>query len=488
MDWERSLAPTDTACERKNNGRSAGPDRSCGAGPEECGTLRIRMPFEVRKILQILHEAGYEACIVGGCVRDALMGREPKDWDITTSARPEKVKACFYRTIDTGIKHGTVTVLMRGRGYEVTTYRVDGTYEDGRHPTQVTFTPSLREDLARRDFTVNAMAYDEEGGLVDIFGGRRDLADGVIRAVGDPRERFTEDALRILRGLRFAARFAFAIEPETEAAMRELAPRLSLISAERVREELTGLLTSPHPELFAKAQELGITKIVLPEWEENVGVPQRNAFHCYPVDRHILATVAHAPDTPLMRWTMLLHDIGKGRMHTVDASGVDHFKGHAAVSAQMAEEILRRLRFDNDTIDKARTLITWHDYRFQMNKTSVRRGLSKVGEELFPALLEVMKADTLGKAESCHAFYLEAIETVREMYEEIREEGECFSLKDLAVNGQDLMAAGARPGPALGEALRYLLDLVIEDPALNQKEILLGKFREWTLQDNGSVL
>ncbi|MBQ5951426.1 MAG: HD domain-containing protein [Lachnospiraceae bacterium] len=436
----------------------------------------MQLPRAVAAVLRLLEEAGHEAYAVGGCVRDSLLGKEPKDWDVTTSALPQEVKAVFHRTLDTGIKHGTVTVRIFGESIEVTTFRVDGVYEDGRHPKDVVFTPSLAEDLARRDFTINAMAYAPRRGIVDLYGGREDLARGIVRAVGEPRERFTEDALRILRALRFAARLDFDIEEKTFAAMKELSPRLSLISAERIREELTGLLTSPHPERFAQVREIGADKVILPEWEEIAGVPQNNRFHCYPVDEHILATLPHVPPEPYLRWTMLLHDIGKGRTHTVDEDGHDHFYGHGKVSAQMAEEILRRLRFDNDTIDRVRTLILWHDFHFDGTPASVRRGLAKVGEDLFEPLLQVMRADTLGKDAAGQAFYLAAIGQVRAQHAQILAEGNCVTLKDLAVTGNDLIAAGEKPGKHLGEVLGALLEAVLEDPSLNEKEKLLALY------------
>ena len=259
--------------------------------------LRIRIPDRAAVILDTIHKAGYEAYVVGGCVRDAIMGREPHDWDITTSAEPGQVKALFARTIDTGLQHGTVTVMQGHEGFEVTTYRIDGKYEDGRHPSEVVFTRSLREDLQRRDFTINAMAYNEQEGVVDLFGGLEDLEKGLIRAVGDPRQRFSEDALRIMRAVRFAAVFGFAIEDETRAAMEEIAPNLDRISAERINAELTKLLVSPHPELLRTAYEAGLTARFLPELDRCMETAQNNPHHCYTVGEHTIRTVqAVRPD------------------------------------------------------------------------------------------------------------------------------------------------------------------------------------------------
>ena len=273
--------------------------------------VRIQIPEHAREVIATLQNAGYEAYVVGGCVRDSILGRVPQDWDITTSARPEEVKALFHRTIDTGIRHGTVTVMMDKEGYEVTTYRIDGVYEDGRHPREVTFTPSLREDLKRRDFTINAMAYNEEEGLVDLFGGMEDIEGGVIRCVGNAAERFNEDALRILRAVRFSAQLGYGIEEETGRAIRELAENLKRISAERIQAELIKLLVSPHPDTLRVAYEMGITKVILPEFDRCMETPQNHPHHCYSVGEHLLVALQTVEPRKELRLVMLLHDIGK---------------------------------------------------------------------------------------------------------------------------------------------------------------------------------
>ncbi|MDE7250449.1 MAG: CCA tRNA nucleotidyltransferase, partial [Lachnospiraceae bacterium] len=285
---------------------------------------RIKLPEKVKLIIQRITDAGFEAYAVGGCIRDSLLMRTPDDWDITTSADPFQVKAIFERTVDTGIKHGTVTVLMGGEGFEVTTYRIDGEYEDGRHPREVVFTPSLEEDLKRRDFTINAMAYNEKDGLVDIFDGIGDIQRGVICCVGNPLERFSEDALRIMRAVRFSAQLGYRIDEQTKVAIRQLAPDLKRISAERIQTELVKLVMSPHPEYLRTAYELGITKVILPEFDACMQTPQNNPHHCFDVGGHILESMKVIPADRGLRLAMLFHDIGKPETVTVDKEGISH--------------------------------------------------------------------------------------------------------------------------------------------------------------------
>ena len=359
----------------------------------------INIPKPAKEILDSLHEAGYEAYVVGGCVRDSILGREPGDWDITTSARPEQVKKIFGRTIDTGIAHGTVTVMMGKEGFEVTTYRIDGEYEDGRHPKDVTFTASLVEDLKRRDFTINAMAYSEEEGIIDEFDGLLDIEKKTIRCVGDPKERFTEDALRMMRAVRFAAQLGYTIENDTREAIKELAPTLTRISAERVQVELVKLLTSPNPGKVRELYETGITGVVMPEFDKCFETLQNNPHHAYNVGEHILKSIEAVEDTKVLRLTMLLHDIEKPSCRSTDDEGVDHFYGHAEKGAETAVAILRRLKFDRDTMDKVKQLVKYHDYRFPAEKKNVRKAVNKIGEELFPLYLEIKRADTIAQSD-----------------------------------------------------------------------------------------
>ena len=343
----------------------------------------IEIPSGAERILRALRDSGYEAYIVGGCVRDCLLGKEPADWDITTSARPEQVKAVFRKTVDTGIKHGTVTVLMNDGKYEVTTFRTDGVYTDHRHPDAVTFSPDLKEDLKRRDFTVNAMAYSAESGIVDLFGGMADMERKVIRAVGDPKSRFGEDALRMMRAVRFSAQLGYDIDPETAAAVKELAPTLSAVSGERIRDELEKLLVSDNPGRLRDLCELGLTAVFLPEFDRTMGVTQNNPHHRYTVGEHTLTALAASRCDRIVRLTVLLHDIAKPLMKTTDADGIDHFKGHPKKGSEMAGEILRRLREDNRTIARVKNLISWHDLRPGSDPVSVRKTAAKVEKYVF---------------------------------------------------------------------------------------------------------
>lgn len=440
--------------------------------------MKIELPRKVVLIIKNLQRHGYDAYAVGGCVRDSILNRKPEDWDITTSAKPEQVKRIFRRTVDTGIEHGTVTVLIGKDGFEVTTYRVDGLYEDGRHPKEVTFTSRLEEDLKRRDFTINAMAYNDDERLVDAFGGMRDLNYHLIRCVGDPKERFSEDALRILRAVRFSAQLAFPIEPETAEAIKSLATNLEKISAERIQAELVKLLVSDHPERIQDACELGITKVVLPEWDDMVGVKQNTPHHKYDVAAHTVHALQNVKNDKVLRLTMLFHDMGKPVMKTTDENGRDHFKGHAIASEQIAKTVMKRLKFDNDTIRKVTKLVAYHDYRMEPTGANVRRAMHEIGVELFPYYLAVRLADTKAQSSYERRGKLENIIQIRELYRNALRNKECVTLKDLAVTGTDLINLGIAPGKELGTLLNELLDMVIEDPAWNQKGKLCDYVKE----------
>ncbi len=437
--------------------------------------MTIGIPPQAEKILHILNEAGYEAYIVGGCVRDALLSREPEDWDITTSAAPDQVKRLFRRTIDTGVQHGTVTVRLGGRSFEVTTYRIDGAYEDGRHPKEVSFTSSLEEDLKRRDFTVNAMAWHPDEGLIDFHHGYEDLQAGILRTVGDPRERFEEDALRILRAVRFAAQLGFTIEEKTLAAIREFAGQLEKISRERIQTELNKLLTSSHPEQFLTLYETGITAGLFPEFDAMMSMPQNNPWHCYTVGVHTIEAVKAIPADPVLRWAALLHDVGKLSTRTTDADGVDHFYGHAAVSADFAHRFLRELKFDNHTVDLVTMLVRFHDLRPGRTAADVRHAMNRVGAENFPRLLALSRADALAKSPCARERILPRLDEAERFYREIAAAGDCTCLKDLAVSGRDLIEAGMSPGKEIGETLNQLLDWVLDHPGSNTKEELLKR-------------
>ena len=435
--------------------------------------MKIEIPKNAKMILDTMHDAGYEAYIVGGCVRDAILGKEPSDWDITTNALPAQVKELFRRTIDTGIEHGTVTVMVGKEGYEVTTYRIDGKYEDSRHPSEVTFTRDLVEDMKRRDFTINAMAYNEEEGLVDRFGGIEDLNNRLIRCVGDPRERFTEDALRIMRAVRFAAQLDYDIEDETVAAIKELSPTLKKISAERIQTELVKLLTSDHPEKIKLAYELGITAVVLPEFDRCMETEQKNIHHMYNVGDHTVVALTNVRNDKHLRLTMLMHDFGKPATITIDEEGVTHFKGHAALGSNMAKDILKRLKFDRDTMDRVSNLVKYHDDRYEPSPSVIRRAINRVGEEDFPLLFEIRYADTMAQSTYMRQEKLALIEKTRQVYQQIIENKDCVGLKSLAVNGKDLISLGIKPSKQMGDILKTMLEDVLEDPSRNTKEYLL---------------
>ena len=407
----------------------------------------MQIPENAQMIIQTLNEAGHEAYVVGGCVRDACLGRVPQDWDITTSALPSEVKALFRRTVDTGIKHGTVTVMIGKTGYEVTTYRVDGAYHDGRHPDAVTFTGSLAEDLKRRDFTINAMAYHPENGLVDLFDGQGDLKKGLIRAVGEPAERFSEDALRMLRAVRFAAQLGFGIEEKTKQAIRELSPSIEKISEERIREELTKLLLSARPEFLELAIETGITAVVLPE-ADAAGEKRAGAYRAI---RSLKETFAGTEkEKTALIYALLLAENG-------------------------AAEAVRRLKFDNETIAAVEMLTQNREMTFAEDPVQARRWLNRLGEENLRLTFAYRRAMIAGYGP---AEALAPVEAGERAVRQVLDAGDCYDLKHLAVKGADLIAEGYAPGRELGEILAKLLDAVIEDPSLNEKETLLCIARE----------
>lgn len=442
-------------------------------------TTVIQLPEKVKRIINRIMEAGYEAYAVGGCIRDSLLGRTPEDWDITTSASPYEIKEIFKHTIDTGIKHGTVTVMLEREGFEVTTYRIDGEYEDNRHPKEVTFTSNLMEDLKRRDFTINAMAYNEQEGLVDAFEGMKDIQRKAIRCVGSPIERFSEDALRMMRAVRFSAQLGYEIEKETADAIRILAGDLKKISAERIQTELVKLLLSPHPDYLQTAYETGITAVILPEFDVCMKTQQHNPHHCYTVGRHTLESMKDIPPEKALRLTMLFHDMGKPSCLTVDKEGIDHFHGHPEISERIAGEILHRLKFDNDTTYLVKKLVKYHDRDILPKPKSVRRVLFEMGEEVFPLLLQVKEADVMAQSDYLREEKLQTLKELWQVYNQILEQKQCVSLKTLAVDGKDLMTyVGMQPGKGLGEMLKTLLELVIENPACNNKEYLLTTARE----------
>ncbi len=446
--------------------------------------MHITLPDKVRLIIQKLTDEGFEAYAVGGCVRDCLLGKKPNDWDITTSATPMQVKSLFRRTIDTGIQHGTVTIMLGNEGYEVTTYRIDGTYEDLRHPKEVTFTVNLEEDLKRRDFTINAMAFNDDVGVVDLFGGLDDLDRGIIRAVGDPYDRFSEDALRILRAVRFAAQLDYDIDKKTLEAVKVLAPSLTKISAERIRIELQKLLVSKHPERIMTLYETGVSKVILPEFDLMMETGQNTPHHMYSVGIHTIETLKNSVlfdeglsenDIKILRLTMLFHDCGKPVARTVDETGRDHFKGHAYISEKIASDIMHRLKYDNDTLYKVRRLVKYHDHRRKLTEPRVRRTIVEITKELIPLWLIVRRCDIGAQSMMEREIKLKDIDDFESMFKRIIERGDCLSIKELALTGKDLIDSGVSPGPGLGRILDMMFDDVLDDPTHNTKEWLLPR-------------
>ena len=440
------------------------------------------MEHRVNQILLRLEAAGFEAWLVGGCVRDRLMGITPHDYDITTSARPEEVMAVFYdhRVLETGLKHGTVTLLWDHEPLEITTYRAEGTYSDHRHPDNVTFTSSLREDLARRDFTINAIAMDARGNLADPFHGAEDIAAGIIRCVGDPVQRFTEDALRILRALRFASRLGFSIEDDTKHAMELCAENLSYVSPERIFAEITKLLCGNHvrPVLMAHIKTIGA---VLPELLPMEGFDQRNYHHIYDVLEHTARVVEKVPPEPHLRLAALFHDAGKPHCFTMDDAGVGHFYGHAEISREIAGAVLARLRCDNATRSAVDQLIRYHDTPIECTERSVRRALRRFAPEGFRDLIALKRADNLAQSPAYQERQRQC-DRLEAMAEEILLQAQCFSLRDLAVKGNDLLSLGLQPGPQIGTILEGLLEEVMSDRLPNDREALLNEAQKQITQ------
>ena len=449
-------------------------------------TIKLEpIPDEVVRVLGKLHSADFEAYLVGGTVRDLLAGLPVTDYDIATNATPDEVMSLFRRTVPTGVKHGTVTVLDRERNYEVTTYRYDGDYSDARHPDNIVFADDLIEDLKRRDFTINAMAYNPASHtLVDAFDGVKDFDDKIVRAVGDPEQRFYEDGLRPLRAIRFAARFDFAIEPDTFAAIQTVLDRVEMVSAERVRGELMKMLaTSERPSYgFELMQQSGLLDMILPELMEGYGVEQ-NKYHAYTVYLHSLYSCDSAPkEQPLIRLAALFHDIGKPRTKYFK-NGSATFYNHQVVAVRMTNKIMKRLRFSKKEIEYVSHLVYHHmfGYTEEWTDAAVRRFIRNVGREYIEDLFELRLADWFGNGRNRgYPAYLNRLR--RRIRIEI-EKADAFDVKDLAINGNDVMVSlELPPGPHIGNALDYLLQQVLEDPALNEKEKLLGILKEYAAE------
>ncbi len=432
----------------------------------------IVIPAYVQTVLEQLNQQGFAAFVVGGCVRDSLLGRAPGDWDLTTAARPEQVHAALsgLQVLDTGLKHGTVTAVVEGHRLEITTFRTEGAYSDHRRPDTVAFASTIREDLSRRDFTVNAMAFSPNTGLIDPFGGQADLRKGILRAVGDPRKRFDEDALRILRGLRFAARLEFTVEARTAAAMTEQRHLLTELACERIQAELLPLLCAPGAVPVLR-QFRDVFAVILPELEPMFDFDQQNKHHLYDVWEHTLHALPHVPPLPHLRLALLLHDCGKPARFSVDFRGDGHFYGHAYESARLAKAALSRLRCEKALAARVETLIALHDHDVQDTEKSLLRWLNRVGEDTLRDLLAVKIADNLGQ----HPKYLRVarFEQTLSHLDALLARRPCFDRSGLAVTGRDLQARGLE-GKAIGDALDELVAAVIAGQVKNERESLLS--------------
>lgn len=443
--------------------------------------MEIHIPTGARKIIARLEQHGYEAYIVGGCVRDSLMGKSPSDWDICTSARAEEMMALFEdkRVIPTGIQHGTLTILAEDGAYEVTTFRIDGEYLDHRHPKSVAFTRELAEDLSRRDFTINAMAWHPERGLIDLFGGVEDLRDRLVRAVGDPVQRFNEDGLRMLRMVRFATVLDFDYDPATYDAVRKQGHLLQYISKERIQVELNKILLAAHPARgLEDLYTLGMYPYIIPMMCHTVGFAQRGGYHFLDVFEHSLLAVGVIAPELVLRLTMLLHDIGKPFVwDSSESLSYDRFDDHAAVSAKLAGKILRDLKYDNATRKDVVELIAHHNDILLPDPVNVRRALARLGEVQTRRLVQVKVADLIahdlaGEREKILALFAE----ISDVIDEVVARGDCTSVKALAIGGQDMMALGLS-GRAIGQMLNAALELVLEKPKMNTRETLLNWVR-----------
>ena len=436
--------------------------------------MTIYIPRDVQSIIDKLESYGHSAYIVGGCVRDAIMGRTPHDYDICTSALPNEVLSIFSdrKVIETGLKHGTVTVQGDEDYYEVTTYRVDGEYTDGRHPDEVRFVDDVVEDLSRRDFTINAMAYNERTGLMDPFHGYDDIENGLIRCVGNPVNRFSEDALRIMRAVRFAATCGFTIHHDTHEAMLSLRHLLAQVSEERKTSEFCKMLVYANVDLLMSYRD--VFAIFIPELQKTFDFEQNNPHHIYDVYEHIVHSVVEAPQDLHIRLALMFHDIAKPLTYTEDEAGVGHFYGHASEGAEMSKEIMKRMRMDNDTIAIVSELIASHDMATSTSLKTIRRMISKLGENQARRLIAVMRADKLAQSENADTLKnLEILDIMESNIDVVKANNECFTLKNLAINGHDLIGLGVKDGKLIGRTLNHLLDIVLAEPEKNAKEVLI---------------
>ncbi|MBU3803232.1 MAG: CCA tRNA nucleotidyltransferase [Candidatus Cellulosilyticum pullistercoris] len=435
-----------------------------------------QIPKEAICIIDTIEKAGYEAYIVGGCVRDLLMGRTPHDWDITTSAKPEQVKEVFRRTYDTGIKHGTVTVILNEQHFEVTTYRIEGEYKDFRRPEEVSFVEDITLDLSRRDFTMNAIAYHPVRGFVDPYHGQEAIKKGYISSVRCAKERFTEDALRILRAVRFSAQLGFSIDEDTIQGIEACKELLTHISKERIRDEFLKICVSDRPTHINLLRKLGLLEYIIPEFIKTYDTPQNHPHHIYHVAQHTLVAMENVEPTIRLRLTMLLHDLGKAYTRTTDKNGIDHFYNHPKKSVELAGKILRELKLDNRMIKEVSSLIYFHDYHIKhtIDKIYVKKMLMEIGPELFDELMKVQLADARSQNPDKLEPKIKNIEKQKKLKEEVMASNEPYQKSMLAITGSDLMAAGIPRGKEIGWLLDEALDKVIRDPLANEKDKLIS--------------
>ena len=437
--------------------------------------MEMILNHSAEQVLKTLENAGFKAYIVGGAVRDSIMGISPSDYDIATNAKPYQIKSLFPRTIDTGLKHGTVTVVLNKTGFEVTTFRTEGEYKDMRHPDNVCYIDDIETDLKRRDFTVNAMAYSLKDGFLDCFGGRGDIDSKIIKCVGESEKRFKEDALRMLRAVRFAACLDFEIEANTEVGIKKCAVLIKNVSSERILSELNKILLSDNPEKLYLLHKTGLMRYIMPELSECFSTEQNNKYHIYNVGEHIMATVANTPKDLVLRWAALLHDVGKPSSQSRDANGIYHFYGHHRESMRIADNLLHRLRMDKDSIRDILVLIENHDVHMDALPTAVKRMLGRTGETLFFKLMDLQEADNKAKNPIYISDRLAKIGKVREKAQQIIAEGQPYMVSQLQINGRDLIKLGYKAGREIGDTLKFLLDEVLIDPALNNREYLIKR-------------
>ena len=440
--------------------------------------MNLQISDGARDILDRLKSEGYSAYIAGGAVRDLIMGKTPHDYDIATNAHPEEIKSIFAKTIDTGIKHGTVTVIENKTAYEVTTFRRDGEYSDNRHPIEVSYVNEPRTDCMRRDFTINSMMYNPDTGLLDFFCGKRDIRKGIIRCVGNAETRFKEDALRMLRAVRFEAQLGFTLEDKTAQAIKKCAVLIKKVSRERILDELNKILLSDNPDTIRDLHSLGLLKFILPELDRCFGEPQKNKYHIYDVGEHIMQTVKNTPKDLILRWAAVLHDTGKPCCSSTDSAGIIHFYGHHRESRRIAVDVLYRLHMESSSIKDIAMLVEHHDYRVEASYTAVKRMMSKTGAELFEKLLILQRADNMAKNPKHLPEKLRRINGGLDIYREVVAQKQPYRISDLLINGKDLMELGYRQGRDIGDALKELLDEVIIKPELNNRAYLIKRAKE----------